>query len=267
MVFVDAHTHLTEVTFENLEWMYLVGIREVVAPAQLVATQRVSCKTIKDVWDHQLGMQTDRAATNLIKAYTMLAISMVSMPAEDPQELYEALPEYLKMPKVVAIGEIGFEPASKSCPDLGFQEEVVRNQVLIAKNSSVPVDFHVPHPPEKKKAFTEKTLKICQEIGIPFSRVIIDHCSEANIEMVLEAGAAAAISVQPWRGLTPEIAADLVIKYGPERVMLNSDCGTNLSDPCAVAKTAYVLKKKGVADEIIDKVCRANCKKIFNLPE
>jgi len=141
----------------------------------------------------------------------------------------------------------------------------VRNQIIIAKDAGKPVNFHVPHPPDKKKMFTEKTLKICQELGLPFSRVIIDHCSEANIEMVLETGAAAGISIQPWRGLTPEIAADMVIKYGAERVMLDSDCGTNASDPYAVAKAAFSLKKKGAADDVIDKVCRANCAEIYKL--
>lgn len=257
--FIDSHTHLSELTWENLEMMYLTGIREMVSPVQLMATKRISHQAVVDMWNHQLGFQVNRAAGNLIRCYSMLGLSMVSVPEGDCADLYDLLIAYLQKPGVVAIGEIGFEPGSKSCNDPQVQEELVRNQLLIAKKTGKTVNFHVPHPADKKKQFTEKTLDICRELGMPFNKVIIDHCSDANLPAVLESGAYAAISIQPWRALTAEMAADLVLKYGAERIMLDSDCGTSLSDPLAVARAAFALAKKGAGQDVIEKVCRTNC--------
>lgn len=263
-MYLDAHTHLTELTWLDMEKMRAASISTVVSPVNFSSARAVASSTIKDVWDHQIEFQLSRARKNFIDAYAMIGVSMVSIPL-DPDVLLKTLPEYLKKEDVIAIGEIGFEPASTTCNDLEVQEDIVRSQVKIALDMDVPIVFHVPHAPENKIKFTEKTLNICKEIGFPMHRVTIDHCSDANIKIALDAGAMAGITVQPWRGLTPEIAADLVMDNDPERIIINSDCGTKMSDPLAVAKTAFELLKKGSTEEIIGKVCRVNAKKFYGI--
>ena len=98
-------------------------------------------------------------------------------------------------------------------------------------------------------------------------QVVIDHCSEVNIEMALEAGASAGISVQPWRNMTPDLAADLVVKHGSNRIMINSDCGSGPSDPVAVSKTAVALTKKGASDQVIEAVCWSNSRKFYGIKD
>ena len=171
----------------------------------------------------------------------MIGISMVRTPRDDPSGLYAVLPEYLKRPDVVAIGEIGIEPNSKTCSDLKQQEAFVRKQVAIAKDVDIFVDFHTPFPPEVKREYTQMMLDICRECGLPMSKVIIDHCTDANLGLALEAGANAAISVQPWREITGETAADLIMEHGFERIMVDSDYSGLPSDPLAVPKTAQAL--------------------------
>ncbi len=262
MEFIDAHTHLTEVTWQNMEDMYLAGIRTVVSPVNFASIGPVDASTIRDVWDQQIKVQLARAGNCLIKAYAMIGISMVSIPKQ-PQDLIKILPDYLKLPEVAALGEIGFEPGSTSCNDPQVQEDVVKAQIEIAGTAGVPIVFHLPPTPEMKKEYTQKLLAMCKAAGFPLAKVIIDHTSDANIAMVLEAGAFAAVTVQPWRKLTPEMAAQLVMSYGPERIIINSDCSGRASDPLAVAKTAYTLKKKGAPDETIAKVCYSNCKNVY----
>jgi len=265
MNFTDPHTHLNDVSWENLQEMYLSGIREIVSPIQVAAGKAVSCGTIREIWDYLFEVQFARAENNFIKPYAMIGISMVSTPKGDPTELYELLPDYLGRPEVVAIGEIGIEPNSRTCKDLKQQEEFVRRQVKIAKDVGICVDFHTPNPPELKKEYTKKMLEICREFDMPMSKVIIDHSSGANIGTVLDAGASAAITVQPWRNITPDIAAEVIMEYGFDRVMVDSDYSGLPSDHLSVPKTAMALRRKGVSLENIEKVCSLNSKAVYGI--
>lgn len=265
MNYIDSHAHLESLTWKNLREMYLTGIRVIVTPAQLGAAKPVNNGTIKDIWDYALEVQTERTKEHLIKSYVMIGISMVSTPKGNLQEILNWLPEYLKLSEVIGIGEIGIEPNSKTSKDLDFQEKLVREQLKILKEFGKPVIFHTALTHENKIKYTKLMLDLCNEYGIPMSKVIIDHCSDANIEIVLQAGAFAAITVQPHRGITPENAADLVIKYGHNKIIINSDCSNRLSNPIAVPETAYALKKKAISKEIIQKVCCENALEAYAL--
>ncbi len=265
MNYSDSHTHLDALSWSSLQQMYLSGVRKIVSPVQLAAGKAVSCETIQDVWDYLFDIEFARARGQLIEPYGMIGISMVSTPKEDPARLYELLPEYLKRPDVVAIGEIGIEPNSNTCKDLQQQEAFVRNQLRIAADVGICVDFHTPNASDVKKKYTQQMLELCKDAGLSLSKVVVDHCSEANIKMVIDAGAWAAVSVQPWRGITPEMAAETIQKHGYERVMVNSDCSGLPSDPLSVPKTAMAMKRKGISDEAIEKVCCLNCETAYGL--
>ena len=268
---VDSHTHCNTLSWYSLESMYMSGIRTLVSPLFLGSIKPVSSDVIIEMWDYLLDIQFGRCLKHFIEPYGMIGISMVYTPRGDPAHLYDKMEEYLDNQRVVCIGEIGIEPASKSCPDLGAQEELVRAQVQLAKEKNICLDFHVPLPPDQKKKYTEKCLAICGEYGVPFDRVAVDHCTGANLEAALESGAHAAITVQPWRSITPESAADLVVeytaRYGDDRIMIDSDCGDGPSEPLAVAKTALALRHKGVSDDTINRVCSENSKRFYGIPE
>jgi len=265
--FVDSHLHIVDLTWDNLKSMYMAGIRIIVSPIQLGAAKRVSYETIKDMWDFQLEVQLKRAKEHFIDCYSMIGISMVSTPKNNLGLLLEWLKDYLKLPKVVAIGEIGFEPGSWTSKDLNEQEKIVREQLKIAKEFKKTVDFHTPPANENKIKYTKILLDLCKKYSISSKKVIVDHCNDANIEFTLKSGAFAAITVQPWRGITPEIAADIIIKYGFDRIMVNSDCSGAISDPLAVPKTAYELRKKGVSEENIKKVCCENALEAYGIKD
>jgi predicted metal-dependent TIM-barrel fold hydrolase len=265
MNFIEPHAHLNELTWVNLQEMYLSGIGEIISPIHLDAGKAVSCETIREMWDYLFEVQFARAENNFIKPYAMIGISMVSTPRGDAAELYEVLSDYLRRPEVVATGEIGIEPKSRTCKDVKRQEDIVTKQLEIAKEVGIPVDFHTPNPPDVKKQFTRRILELCRDANLPVSKVIIDHCTGANMEMVLDAGAWAAISVQPWRNMTPDLAADIITEYGFERIMVDSDFGGLHSDHLSVPKTAVALKRKGVSPENIEKVCSLNGKAAYGI--
>jgi predicted metal-dependent TIM-barrel fold hydrolase len=238
--------------------MHLAGIGQIVSPIMLDAAKPVSCETIVEMWDYLLEVQLQRAADHFIHAYGMVCINMASTPKGDPAPLLTLLPKYLARPEVVAIGEIGLEPQSRTCRDLTAQSTLLEAQFEISMATGTPVVIHTPHAPEAKCHFTERVLALSTKYGLPMARVAIDHCSEANIGLALDAGAYAAVSVQPWRGMTPELLCELVARYGVDRVMVNSDCSGQHSDPLAVPKTAAALQRRGLPEADIGKVCGAN---------
>ena len=265
--YIDSHVHLNTLTWSNLDEMRMAGIGTIISPIHLDAAKPVSHDTIVEMWDYLIDVHFPRAQQHLIKPFGMIGISMVGTPKDDPAGLYTLLQDYLKRPDVVAVGEIGIEPNSRTCKDIEKQKEYVRGQLDAARGLDVCIDFHVPNIPEDKKKYTEITLQICREMDFPMSRVVIDHSSDANIEMVLEAGANAAVTVQPFRNVTPELAADIVMKHGFDRIMFDSDFSSLPSDHLAVPKTAMALRKKGVPEDQIEKVCSTNAKKLYGIAE
>jgi len=265
MYFIDSHTHLKTLTWKNLEEMYLAGIREIISPIHFDAAKPIDNIVIIETWKYLVETHFSRAKSNFIKPHAMIGISMVGAPKDNPEMLYKILPDYLRREETVAIGEIGFEPSSRTNNNIDFQESLIRNQLKIAKKMNIPVVFHVPNPPELKKKYTEKTLSICKEHNMTMINVLIDHCSEINIKTVLDSGAFAGISVQPFRKMTPEMAAKIIKKHGYDKIMLNSDFGSLPSDHLAVPKTAFALKKLDCKDKEIEKVCCCNAREFYKI--
>jgi len=264
MYYFDAHVHLTDMTQENLKEMALANIRGLVSPVHLSAAKAVNPDTIIDMWDVQLEKQLGRTKQFLINSYAMIGISMVSTPKNDLTKLLELLPSYLSRPEVVAIGEVGFEPGSKTNNDLAYQQMLLERQIDIAKETGVRLDIHLPNVPDKKILFTEKSIALCQAHGMDMFKVIFDHCTDVNLDMVLESGAYAAISVQPWRKITAEMAAGWLMKYNSDKIFVDSDASNLPTDCLAVAKTAYALEAAG-ADALVEKACCMNCKAAYGI--
>jgi len=263
-MFLDAHLHSFNVGHADFEAMYLAGVRKFVSAVVFPRMTPVTSEVYKNLWDFQVEDEAARAADYLLDAYAMIGIAMVSMPT-DPERLLELLPDYLAKDKVVAIGEIGIDPASPTCRDLDRQRDIYAAQVEIALKHGAAVVLHTPNKPDHKTKFTQQALEVARDRGLNFSRLVVDHCSEANIGLALEAGAFAAITIQPWRGLDPAKAADLVEKFGPERIWVNSDASDLPSDPLAVAKVAYELRKRGVSEDTVNKVCLSNAASFYGL--
>ena len=165
--YIDSHVHLNTLTWSNLDEMRMAGIETIVSPVHLDAAKPVSHDTIVEMWDYLIDVHFPRAEQHLIKPFGMIGISMVSTPKDDPAGLYSLFQDYLKRPDVVAVGEIGIEPNSRTCKDIEKQKEFVRGQLDATRGLDVCVDFHVPNVPEDKKKYTEITLQICREMDFP----------------------------------------------------------------------------------------------------
>ena len=89
-------------------------------------------------------------------------------------------------------------------------------------------------------------------------RVLIDHVEEHTVQMVLDAGFWAGMTLYPETKCTPQRAADIIEMYGDERIWINSAGDWGPSDPLAVPKAQIEMKRRGHGEAAIQKISFGN---------
>jgi hypothetical protein len=88
--------------------------------------------------------------------------------------------------------------------------------------------------------------------------VVIDHNNEETVEHVLERGYWTAFSIYPSTKMGNERMVEILRRYGPERIIVDSACDWGISDPLGVPKTARLALERGISEEAVQAVCYAN---------
>ena len=264
MQMIDPHIHVDSRTREDLSSMATTGVTAVVTLTYYPHLHLpITSQTLFDHFERAINFETWRGKQELIDVYVGVALNPVSVPP-DYEKVLELIPKYIAREKVVAIGEIGLEPGSQTCPDLTRQREILRAQLKIAKEYAIPVVFHTPH--SDKGTWVEQYLELLAQEKVEPSKVVIDHADASVTKKVLDFGCNVGISVQPWRGLGPRDAAKILKDCNLNSVLIDSDCNITLpSDPLAVPKTALEMKRVGLSESDIKKVVFENPVRIFNL--
>ena len=158
---------------------------------------------------------------------------------------------------MLGIGEIGLNKNSRN------ELKVLEMHVDLAARHNQLILVHTPHLEDKLKG-TRLILDVLKgDKRIRPERVIIDHVEEHTVELVLDAGCWAGMTLYPETKCSPARAIDILETYGQERIWLNSACDWGVSDPLAVPKTAVEMKKRGHNAAMIDKVIYQNPKKFL----
>lgn len=264
MKMIDPHIHLDSRPREELTLMAAAGITAVVTMTYYPHLNLpISAQTILDYIERSIRFEVWRGKQELIDVYLGVALNPVSIPP-DSDRVLEALPRYLGSEKVVAIGEVGLEPGSQTCPDLARQREILRAQLKMARESGKPIVFHTPHA--EKPKWVEQYLELIFEAKVEPSKVVIDHADGTVVRKITEAGCNAGITVQPWRGLTPQEAAKIQKDANPGKVLVDSDCNiTMASDALSVPKTALEMRRAGFSEDNVRKVVFENPARLFGL--
>ncbi len=87
---------------------------------------------------------------------------------------------------------------------------------------------------------------------------MVDHAEEHTIEMILEHGFWAGLTLYPQTKISPQRAADVIEKYGPERICVAGACDWGPSDPIAVPRFAVEMRRRRHADGLIERVIFEN---------
>ena len=223
----------------------------------------ITSQTILDYFERTINFESWRGKQELIDIHVGIAVNPVSVPP-DYNEILKVIPKYITEKRIVAIGEIGLEPGSQTCPDLACQKDIVMAQLKIAKESGLPVVFHTPHL--DKESWVERYLDLITQEKVEPSKVVIDHADASVTKKVFDFGCNVGITVQPWRGLGPKDAAMILKDCNLDSVLIDSDCNsTMLSDPLSVPKTALEMKRVGFSEDDVKQVVFENPVRIFNL--
>src|SRR5262245_9500058 len=123
---------------------------------------------------------------------------------------------------------------------------------------------HTPHLEDKYQG-TRMILDMFKgDKRVKPERVLIDHIEEHTAKVALDAGHWCGMTLYPTTKCTPQRAADIVEKFGPERLMVNSAGDWGPSNPLAVPEFMLEMRRRGHAEEVIRRVVYDNPLSFFS---
>jgi predicted metal-dependent TIM-barrel fold hydrolase len=251
MRFFDPHVHMTSRTTDDYEAMARAGVRAIIEPAFWLGQPRTNVGAFVDYYAALTGWERFRASQFGVTHFC--AIGLNSKEANNEalaKDVLEILPRFAFKEGVVAIGEIGYDEIS------GAEERAYQHQLEFAREHDMVVMVHSPHRDKKRGIL--RSLEVAEEVGVPMEKLVIDHNNEETVEDTLNAGAWAAFTIYPHTKMGSERMVELVKKYGPERIIVDSSADWGVSDPLSVPKTAALMLERGVDPEAIEKTTWQN---------
>lgn len=250
-MYIDPHIHVNARTTDDYQAMADAGIVAIIEPAFWLGQPRTSAETYRDYLATLVGWERFRASQFGIRHYCAIGLNAKEANNEALAEaVMEILPLFLAKEGVVAVGEIGFDEQTP------LEEKYVRAQLELAKQFDLPVMVHTPH--RDKFQGTVRTMDICEEHGLPPSKVVIDHNNETTVKTVLDRGYWAAFTLYPQTKMGSERMVAVAKQYGSERIFIDSSADWGVSDPLSVPKTANLMLQSGIVPEDVRLICYGN---------
>lgn len=248
MIIIEPHIHMYSRTTDDYTAMYKSNIRVVVEPSFWLGEHRRYAGTFWDYFSLILNFETQRARRFGIDHYACVSVN----PKEADnvalaEEVLSGIDPYLDHPRCVAIGEIGFNRITRN------EEIIFQRQLEIARNRNMLVLIHTPHdtPEVSKRAGLERTLAILKELNYDFGRIVLDHNTEATMDLARSLPVWAGLTVYPYSKLNPQRVVDILKKWGLERTLVNGSADWGVSDPCSLPKVARYMREQGFPEEHI----------------
>jgi predicted metal-dependent TIM-barrel fold hydrolase len=251
MRFFDPHIHMISRTTDDYEAMARAGVRAVIEPAFWIGQPRTTLGSFVDYFSQILGWERFRASQFGIAHHC--AIGLNSKEANNEalaKDVLAVLPRFALKEGVVAIGEIGYDEISAA------EERAYEWQLDFARRHDMVVMVHSPH--RDKKRGIRRSLAVARDHGVPMTKLVIDHNNEETVEDVLEAGAWAAFTIYPHTKMGSERMVELVKRYGPERIIVDSSADWGISDPLSVPRTAALMLQRGIDAATVERVTWGN---------
>jgi uncharacterized protein len=251
MRFFDPHIHLTSRTTDDLEAMSKAGIRGVIEPAFWLGQPRTQLGAFVDYFSSLVGWERFRASQFGVAHYCAIGLNSKEANNEGlAREVLELVPRFALKEGVVAVGEIGYDEITPA------EERAYQWQLDFAVRHDMVVMVHSPH--RDKKRGIRRSLDVAAECRQPMGKLVIDHNNEETVEDVLARGAWAAFTIYPHTKMGSERMVEIVKKYGPERIIVDSSADWGVSDPLGVPKTAKLMLERGVDPAWVEQVTWSN---------
>ena len=251
MRFFDPHIHMTSRTTDDLEAMAAAGIRGVIEPAFWLGQPRTQIGSFVDYFSSLVGWERFRASQFGVAHHCAIGLNSKEANNEGlAKEVLELIGHYALKEGVVAIGEIGYDEITPA------EERAYQWQLDFAARHDMVVMVHSPHRDKKRGII--RSLDVARECKQPMHKLVIDHNNEETVEDTLAAGAWAAFTIYPHTKMGSERMVELVKKYGPERIIVDSSADWGVSDPLGVPKTAKLMLERGIERAWVEQTCWSN---------
>jgi predicted metal-dependent TIM-barrel fold hydrolase len=239
--------------------MVMAGCAAVCEPAFWAGFDRASARGFYDYFRQLTEYEPKRAARYKLPHYSWLCINPKE--AEDvglAREVIAMIPDFLDCENVLGIGEIGLNKNTRN------EMMILEAHVRLAAERDQLILVHTPHLEDKWKG-TRLIIDVLRaDRRIKPGRVIIDHVEEHTVGMVLDAGFWAGITLYPESKCTPARAVDMIETTGGERLWMNCACDWGQSDPLAVPKAIFEMRRRGHGEAAIEKLVFENPKEFLS---
>ena len=209
MRFIEPHAHMVSRTTDDYLALAAAGCEAVCEPAFWAGFDRGSVEGFHDYFSQLTEHEPRRAAKFGLPHFAWLCVNPKE--AEDLKlaaEVIELIPKFLDRPNVLGIGEIGLNRNSRN------ELKVFEQQVDLAARHRQLILVHTPHLEDKLKGTRLIIDALKSDRRINPERVIIDHVEEHTIELALEAGFWAGMTLYPESKCTAARAMDMMETYG-----------------------------------------------------
>src|SRR5438552_8396846 len=259
MRYISPHAPMVSRVTDDYGDMATAGCQAICEPSFWAGFDRSSVDGFFDYFRQLTDHEPKRAAKFGLAHFTWLCINPKE--SEDIKlaaDVLSIIPKFLDKPNVLGIGEIGLNKNSRN------EMKVLEMHVELAAKNNQLILVHTPHLEDKLKG-TRLILDVLKsESRIQPERCIIDHVEEHTVQLVLDRGHWAGMTLYPETKCTGARAVDILETCGNERLWLNSACDWGVSDPLAVPKTALEMKRRGHGATAIEKVVYQNPQKFLS---
>lgn len=257
MYFVDATIYASRRSPMELEQLSASGCTAVIEPLSATGINRQYPETYIDDFERLIGPEARRAAHFGLGYGVCLGIlPFEAAHAPLAQAVLHALPRFLEIDNVVAVGEIGLGQGSP------VEEEVYRRQVRLARQAGLPIVVQVQ--PADRAEQVNRALRIATDEGMPTRYILVNGVSEATALTVRRFGSWAGLTIDATTHLSIDAAIDLIAREGTDGFMLNSAAGRVLGDPLALPRAARRMAELNLPMAAIEKVTFHNAKWFFS---
>ncbi len=253
MYYIDPHVHMVSRVTDDYYRMAQMGCVAISEPAFWAGFDRGSVESFRDYFRLLTDFEKQRAGQFGMQHYTWLCIN--AKEAENislSREVIKLIPEFLDIPNVLGIGEIGL---NKNTPN---EATIFTEQVDFAASRDELILIHTPHLEDKYLGPRMILDILTSDKRLSPERVLIAHVEEHTVKLALDGGYWCAMTLYPITKCTPARAVDIIETVGTERIMVNSAGDWGVSDPTAVPKFMVEMRGRGHSESTIRKIVYDN---------
>mgnify|MGYP001171384865 CR=1 FL=1 len=253
MEYIDIHARMVMRTADDYARMALSGCVAVMEPSGWPGWTRRTLAIFEDAFRRLTDFEPRRAAGHGIRHFAWLGVS--PQEAEDRElvlALLARLPGYLEQPTVLGVGGVGLERITRN------EVRTLRDHIDLAIDHEQLLMIHSPRLEDKYRGTRCIIDMLGSDDRVEPNCVLIDHAEEHTVGMILGNGYWAGLTIEPRTGLSPERAADIIERFGPERICVGSVCDGERGEPTAIPRFALEMRRRGHDLDLIRRVVYRN---------